>query len=198
MSLSGGFANAPIDVARSFRAVLKAMSRPGLRVALRADLAPPRPLSPETAALLLTLTDADTPVWLAAELATPDVCGWLAFHAGAQVVPAAASAMFAVATQASDQAYLISLAIGTAEYPDRAATVLLQLPSLGEADTLCLTGPGIETEASLDEAGLPPEIVAMLMRNADLYPLGLDVVLTAPGAVLGLPRSTRLGRKEPH
>ena len=90
------------------------------------------------------------------------------------------------------------LAIGTAEYPDRATTVLLQLPALGEVASLRLTGPGIPSEAALDEADLPREVVAMLMRNAELYPLGLDVILTAPGVMVGLPRSTRIDRKEPH
>jgi alpha-D-ribose 1-methylphosphonate 5-triphosphate synthase subunit PhnH len=195
---SGGFANASIDAARTFRVALKAMSRPGLRIGLRPDLVSPHPLAPEMAALLLTLSDTDTPVWLAPELATSEVREWLAFYAGAPVTPTAATAMFAVAAQVSDTVYLSSLAIGTAEYPDRATTVLLQLPALGEVASLRLTGPGIPSEAALDEADLPREVVAMLMRNAELYPLGLDVILTAPGVMVGLPRSTRIDRKEPH
>lgn len=195
-ALSGGFGAPSIDAARAFRSVLKAMSRPGLHVPLHAALVPPRPLSREAAALLLTLTDADTPVWLAHDLNGDAVRPWLAFHTGSPIATDPAKAMFAVAGKVSDQGYIRSLALGTAEYPDRAATLILDLPSLGEAPGLALTGPGIETEETLDPDSLPDGIVAMLMRNAELYPLGVDVILTAPAAVVGLPRSTHVVPKE--
>lgn len=190
-TLSGGFAEASVDAARSFRAALKALSRPGLLVPLRADLMPPRPMSAEVAALLLTLTDSDTPVWLAPALDNSALRQWIAFHTGSPVVADPARAMFAVARKDDAHSYIASLDLGTAEYPDRAATLILELPELGTGPMLALTGPGIESEITLT-AALPADIVASLERNAELYPLGLDIVLAAPGAIVGLPRSTRI------
>ena len=43
-ALSGGFADAPVQSARAFRAALEAMSQPG-RIVTLAGAAPPKPLS---------------------------------------------------------------------------------------------------------------------------------------------------------
>lgn len=190
-TFSGGFSNASVDAAKAFRAVLKAMSRPGLLVPLRSNLSPPPPLSAEVAALLLTLADADTTIWLAPGLVSEGVRRWIAFHTGSSVVADPARAMFAFARRDDDPGYIHALHLGSAEYPDRAATLVLELPDLDRGRSHTLTGPGVENKITL-AATLPGEVLVLLGRNAELYPLGVDVVLTAPGAIVGLPRSTRI------
>lgn len=187
---TGGFAEPPIESAAIFRAVLAAMSRPGLQVALATGVRPPSPLSTETAAVLLTLVDADTPLWVAPDLATADVCEWLRFHTGTPLVAEAEEAMFAVVTSSSPLAALPKLSIGSADYPDRATTLILQLARLGSEPTHELTGPGIESVVRFDAAVLPDEILTLIGRNRALYPLGIDLIVTTPGTVVGLPRST--------
>ena len=50
--------------ARSGEQVLDAMARPGTIHQVGANLSPPAPLNPATAAVLLTLVDNETPLWL--------------------------------------------------------------------------------------------------------------------------------------
>lgn len=187
---TGAFAEPPIESAMSFRAILAAMSRPGAKIDFATGVRPSSPLSSETAAVLLTLVDADTPLWLAPDLATNEICDWLRFHTGARYVTQPAQATFAVVSATSPLAGLPALPIGTAEYPDRAATLILQLSQIGHEATHELTGPGIESVFRFDATGLPAEVLALIDRNRTLYPLGIDVIVTAPGAVVGIPRST--------
>ena len=152
-------------------------------------------MTAEVAALLLTLTDADTPVWIAPGLDNDALRRWLAFLSGCPVATDPARAMFAVARRDDDHSYTRALDLGTAEYPDRAATLILELPDLDCTHPLTLTGPGIESEITL-AITLPEEVLALLGQNAELYPLGVDVVLAVPGAIVGLPRSTRIVQTE--
>ena len=95
----------------------------------------------EVAALLLTLTDADTPVWIAPGLDNDALRRWLAFLSGCPVATDPARAMFAVARRDDDHSYTRALDLGTAEYPDRAATLILELPDLDCTHPLTATRP---------------------------------------------------------
>lgn len=193
---TGGFTAPPIESAEIFRSVLTAMSRPGTPVDLNCSVRPPSPLSVETAAVLLTLCDADTPLWVAPDLAAESVLDWLRFHTSAPLVEVAAKAAFAAVSPASPLESVCELSIGTPEYPDRAATVILQLSRLGTESTLALTGPGIESAAWLDASDLPSSVLPVIDRNRQLYPLGIDLLITAPGKVVGVPRSSAVGSVE--
>jgi alpha-D-ribose 1-methylphosphonate 5-triphosphate synthase subunit PhnH len=82
---------------------------------------------------------------------------------------------------------LDSYRIGEAEYPDRSATLIVELTDL-RPEGATLTGPGIRDTARLSL----PETEAF-RRNARLFPLGLDFFLTAGDRVAALPRTTRVG-----
>ena len=83
-SLAPAFAEPGLESQSAFRAVMTAMSRPGLVQELRHDLSPPAPLSAGAATVALMLFDYETPVWLDAALAeAKDVSRWLRFHTGA-------------------------------------------------------------------------------------------------------------------
>ena len=67
MTLQTAF-NLPVqDAQQSFRRLLKAMSEPGVIVALHQLKHGWQPLGLATTSVLLTLVDGDTPVWLAPE-----------------------------------------------------------------------------------------------------------------------------------
>ena len=93
--LQPGFADPVAGAQACFRAVLDAMARPGRVREAGADLTPPAPLAPATAAVLLTLVDHDTPVWL--DQAAAAARAWIAFHCGAPIVAAIAACSFALA-----------------------------------------------------------------------------------------------------
>ena len=182
-TLDGGFATPPIDAAHAFRRVMEAMARPGT-VHMIAGAAPPAPLSPAAGAVILTLCDAETPLHLAGAADCDAVRAWIAFHTGAPLV-AAPRCMFAVGSWPA----LVPLSAyrpGTPEYPDRSATLIVEMEALS-AEGALLRGPGIEDSALLSL----PEIAAF-RGNAALFPLGLDFFLTRGARVAALPRSTQV------
>ena len=184
-SLQGGFADAPRDAARAFRALMTVMARPGQIVALD-GAAPPAPLSLAAGVLLLTLCDRETPLYLAEAHDTAQVRDWLSFHVAAPLV-GPEEAAFAL----GDWATLLpvsSYRVGTPEYPDRSATLIVECDEL-IASGAVLTGPGIANSSQL---ALPD--LTVLQQNATLYPLGLDFFFTSGAQVAALPRSTKLAQ----
>lgn len=180
-ALTGGFADAPTQSARAFRAILDALSRPGTIHDLT-GATPPAPLSPAAGVVLLTLADGTTPVYLAGETDTPEIRDWITFHTGAPLV-AAEQATFALGTWNALHP-LERFAIGTPDYPDRAATLIVERAALSATGPR-LTGPGIKDHARLS---LPE--TAAFRANRALFPLGFDCVFTAGHQIAGLPRSS--------
>lgn len=183
-SLEGGFADAPVAAARAFRAVLNAMARPGLIEAIE-GAQPPSPLSPAAGTVLLTMCDPEAPVHLAGPFDTPALRDWLSFHTGAPV-SAPEAAMFAIGRW-EDLMPVERFTIGSPEYPDRSATLIVEMPGFDAGHPARLTGPGIA-----DEARLCLPSIEIFQRNAALFPLGLDFIFTAGSQIAALPRTTKV------
>ena len=184
MQLTTGFANPPVDAARAFRVVLDAMAHPARIV----DLPPieaPAPCSPAAAIVLLTLVDATTPLHLAGAHDNDAIRDWVRFHLGAPLV-APQDAAFALGDWDA-LGPLASYPQGSADYPDRSATLIVECAALS-SDGVPLTGPGVQTEASL---ALPD--IAALQANAAQFPRGLDFLFTSGAQLAALPRSTQIG-----
>ena len=182
-TLSGGFDHPATQSAHAFRAMMEAMARPGTVHSLP-GAEPPAPLSAAAGAVLLTLCDADTPVYLAGDADCADVKSWLAFHTGAPLT-GPATCMFAVGTWKALMP-LSAYSIGTPEYPDRSATLIVESPWL-EGEGATLTGPGIRETATLS---LPE--TAAFQANQRLFPLGLDFIFTSGSTLAALPRTTKV------
>ncbi|MEM7211385.1 MAG: phosphonate C-P lyase system protein PhnH [Pseudomonadota bacterium] len=181
-SMQGGFANAPVDAAVAFRAAIEAMSRPGVVQSVAGAVAP-GPMSQAAAVLAMTLCDPDTPVWLTPSLDNDAIRGWFRFHTGAPLV-GRAEAMFAFG-QWEEMLPITDFSIGTPEYPDRSATLIVEVPEIGKAHTL--SGPGIRETASLTV----PDLHAVQLNSA-LFPLGLDFFLCTGDRLAALPRTTKV------
>ncbi len=182
-ALDGGFADPARDAAFAFRAVMTAMSRPG-EIATVNGAFGPAPMSPAAAATLLTLCDMDTGLHLAGEHDCEPVRGWVAFHTGAPVTDKA-KASFALGSW-QDLLPLADYPVGTAEYPDRSTTLIVECSQLSTAGAT-LKGPGIESTATLSL----PEIQGFV-ANHRLFPLGLDFIFTCGDRLASLPRSTEV------
>lgn len=76
--------------------------------------------------------------------------------------------------------------VGTSDYPDRSATLIVEMPALAPQGAI-LRGPGIKTQAHLSL----PDIDAV-QRNAAQFPRGLDFIFTSGERVAALPRTTRV------
>ncbi|WP_069298635.1 phosphonate C-P lyase system protein PhnH [Neptunicoccus sediminis] len=181
-ALSGGFGNAAQQSATAFRAIMNVMARPGMIETLDGAV-PPKGLSTAAGSLLLTLCDPETKLHLAGDLDSQPIRDWLTFHTGAPFVPAPL-ADFALGAW-DDLLPLTQYAIGTDQYPDRAATLIVELPALTQSGTT-LTGPGIKDQAQLSLPALEP-----FQSNAALFPLGCDFFFTSGDKIAALPRSTK-------
>ncbi len=182
-ALTGGFGDAPVDAARAFRGAMNAMARPG-RIEDLTGAVPPAPLSVAAGVLVLTLCDAETPVYLAGDHDAPAVREWITFHTGAPFA-GPDGAMFALGSWEA-LGPLEAYPVGTPEYPDRSTTLIVEMAEL-VADGAVLRGPGIRDTARLS---LPE--VAAFQHNAKAFPLGLDFFLTCGTRVAALPRATKV------
>ncbi|HEY4042730.1 MAG TPA: phosphonate C-P lyase system protein PhnH, partial [Rhodopila sp.] len=166
-----------------FRAVLDAMARPG-QVRAVAGVSAPAPLCAAAAAVLLTLVDQETPLWLDpdAEVAR----SWIAFHTGAppSVPPVAGGFVMALSLPE-----LTALPNGTDEMPETSATVILQVSALESGRRFLLEGPGLRQPTELRVDGLPNEFVTIWQQNHALFPRGVDLILCAGDRLAALPRS---------
>lgn len=197
--LAPGFADPVQEAQGAFRAVLDALARPGTPQALPTALRPPPPLTPELAAVALTLADADAPLWLDAALAGSEaVAAYLRFHTGAALVAAPERAAFALIAEPTACPPFARFAQGEPAYPDRAATLVLAVDRLAGDDgpaagvRLGLAGPGIRGATHLRAHPLPADFAARCAENHAGFPLGIDLLLVAPGRIAGLPRSTHV------
>lgn len=219
--LPRGFAHAAHNSQACFRAVLEAMARPGRVQALPADLLQglhhPDGLSPALAAVLLTLTDADTRVHWSEDLcpaAAP--AAWRAFgrfHTGSAEAadPAEADFAFTHATH-RPETLLAALPLGKDETPQHGATLVIEAATLQtveedaqgcvsrsahwpEADPtpwVRLTGPGIEHAHGLTVGGLSRAFWRARQALDAHFPCGIDLIFTCGDRVAALPRSTRV------
>jgi alpha-D-ribose 1-methylphosphonate 5-triphosphate synthase subunit PhnH len=175
-----------------FRAAMEAMASPGRIVVLRSGLAPPPPLNGPTAALLLTLCDYETPVWLDPAFAeNTDVATFLRFHTGAGLVRSPSDAAFAAIADAMAMLPLSAFAQGTAAYPDRSTTLIVQVETLAN-DGWRLEGPGIRGSTRLRAAPLSTDFSDRLLVNRAAFPRGVDIFFASADAIAALPRSVRV------
>lgn len=191
MTLETAFMLPVQDAQHSFRRLLKAMSEPGVIVALHQLKHGWQPLNIATTSVLLTLTDNDTPVWLSTALSNDIVNQSLRFHTNAPLVDMPEQAAFAVADGEISHAQLNALATGSAVAPETSATLVVQVPSLSGGRMLRLTGAGIAEERMIAPQ-LPDCLIHELTERPHPFPLGIDLILTCGERLLAVPRTTHV------
>jgi alpha-D-ribose 1-methylphosphonate 5-triphosphate synthase subunit PhnH len=80
-------------------------------------------------------------------------------------------------------------AIGSDTYPDRSATLVIEVPALGAGATHPWRGPGIDGVTDVAVGGLGADFWQGWAANHVLFPCGVDVVFAAGSHLLALPRS---------
>ncbi len=186
-----GFADTTLESQAVFRRGLAALSRPGtLQDCGEASVRLPG-VQPAAVALLLALLDQDCRLWLSPSL-NGAVAGYLRFHTGCVLVGEPRQASFALVSAPAELPPLGSFEPGSAEYPDRSTTLVVQVAALSDAGSLRLSGPGIRGEARLQAAGLGVDFLAQWRHNAKRFPCGVDVFLASGTRICGLPRTTRI------
>jgi alpha-D-ribose 1-methylphosphonate 5-triphosphate synthase subunit PhnH len=191
--LAPAFAEPVLASQKVFRAVMNATARPGEVVRLPETVASPPPLAPAAGALALTLLDFETPVWLDRPLAEEaEVAAWLRFHTGAPLVAEPERSAFAFIADPARVPDFANFALGSADYPDRSTTLVLQVERFGAGEPFSLAGPGIAGTRSFAAEPLPGDFFARLRANRGLFPRGVDLLLVSADAIAALPRSVRL------
>ena len=174
---------------RTFRTILRAMSRPGQVQHL------PEFAGEETAPveLLRCLVDNSTRVAvLGDDRLAEDLVQ------GCQCRPAkVAEADFIVVAPGADTSPLDQCRRGDLLYPDGGATIVYLVDGLTEdQDGIALSGPGIKTTIHLRVSGLGEGELSRLARLNRDFPLGVDamfLVRRRRGRLACIPRSTRIG-----
>ena len=200
-SMVAGFDNEAFGSQAVFRVALQALSHPGQILTMPMDAQLPQSGHGAAALLLLGLLDADTTVWMSESLAQSDAAAWLRFHTGCVCVSDPHEAQFLWLAQGKDQGQghdpicpsLAQLRQGSDAYPDQSATCVIEVQSLqASASGWVLQGPGIATQQALQVQGLTADFQAQWADNHGRFPQGVDVFLTTPTQVVGLPRTTRI------
>jgi len=190
-NISPGLQHPVLDSQRIFRAVLLTMSRPGTVTVLGNWPAPPSPLKPAAASVCLALADLDTPLWLESTIHS-DIQTYLRFHCGCPLTQKQEDASFAVVMDGNDLPDLKKFEAGTEEYPDRSATVIIQVRELNVGRGVTLTGPGIKDSTKLTVDGLDSGFWREFKKNSERFPLGYDVILASDTEIASLPRTVRV------
>ncbi|GLQ98016.1 phosphonate C-P lyase system protein PhnH [Dyella mobilis] len=184
------FANPVFDSQRNFRELLQAMARPAAPRELPVLPPSPAPIAPAAMAILLTLCDATTSVWL--QQPQPTAVDHLRFHAGLKLAERPEDADFALITDPTSMPPLDAFARGDLRYPDRSASVIVQVAGFGASHGAGkFSGPGIRDVETLAIEGLPHGFWQQRAELASQLPLGVDLYFVAAHQVVGLPRTTR-------
>lgn len=190
---NAGFDNPVLESQAMYRNLLSAMAQPGRIVSCELPMDVPAPLWPTTAAVALTLLDFDTPLWLdPAAAAVLPLSDYLRFHCGCPLVEASGNAAFAIISDPAELPPLHVFAAGTDEYPDRSATLLIQVERLDDSRGVILRGPGIESKQTFQAKGLPTGFWQQVQENHSGFPKGVDMIFCAQDRIAALPRSTQV------
>lgn len=159
----------------AFEALLRAIAEPGPAIGM-----PDAGFTPIIAALI----DRECVVY-----ATDPMIVSQLIQTGARIsYPEVAEFVFCHADEATDIAPRLTL--GSDYYPDDGATIVIET-RLGAGCKLKLTGPGIETDKTVQVGGLGDAFWNIRQGRAR-YPMGFDIILVDGQNVVAIPRSTQV------
>lgn len=191
-AIAEGFSN-PVGQSNTvFRRVLEAMSHPCRVLDCGVALAPPAPLGPAAAAVLLTLADLDAPIWLDGPARLPDVESFLRFHTGAPLVGDPGKAAFVVATAAKRAPSLHDLPQGSDLTPEQGCTLIIEADDLTTEDGYVMSGPGIAKPQRFVAHGISERFWIERWELQTRFPRGIDIVFTSGRMIAALPRTTKV------
>ncbi|MEZ8147985.1 phosphonate C-P lyase system protein PhnH [Enterovibrio norvegicus] len=187
--ITAGFDSPVHDAQQVFRELMEAMSRPGKRVSLdystqfgSASLAATQ--------VLLTLADNATRLWLSPHFGTDKaLIENIRFHCSSPLTELKSESVFAL-VRGSELEEFEGFNIGDEQYPDRSTTLIIEVDSLTEGDTLSFAGPGIQSTTEMKVKGLNPLLLLALVTKRSHFPHGVDILFTSGSDVIALPRST--------
>ncbi|WP_085906889.1 phosphonate C-P lyase system protein PhnH [Kiloniella majae] len=187
-----GFDNPVFDATAIFRTILDAMSHPGTVIETPIKCESPSKLNSSAASVLLALADMDTTIWLSPETECSNVADYLRFHTGCSLTKNSNHCDFAVLNGMEGPDQIANLPIGTAENPDRSATLIIAVDHFNAEQKAVLSGPGIKTTSELSPSPLNSKLWGWMKDNRNYFPCGIDVIFASPTHICALPRSSEM------
>jgi alpha-D-ribose 1-methylphosphonate 5-triphosphate synthase subunit PhnH len=178
-----------------FRACLDAMSRPGTVQVIVSDAEPPRGLGAAACAVLLSLLDQDTALWVEPSTVwrATDIAAYFRFHTGCTIAASIGDAEFVLASRFADLPALNTLRQGTPYFPEQGATLVLEVSALQSAFVRQLKGPGTTARSVLSAPDLNDSFLSQWQELRRGFPCGIDLFLTCGTQLCALPRTTKIG-----
>jgi alpha-D-ribose 1-methylphosphonate 5-triphosphate synthase subunit PhnH len=180
------------DTQAIFRITLDALARPGsvkqLPIAARGA-----PGNAWVAGVLIALLDGEISLAVQGVQDAEAVTRFVVQRTTARVVTVE-EADFVLADAATiDPEFLSRLKMGSLEFPDDSATLILQVSSLLQGRALTVVGPGIPEEMTIQVGADSAGWVGARRGLERLYPRGIDILLVDDdGRLAALPRSTHI------
>lgn len=187
-NIDPGFESNVFDSQLSFRLIMDAMARPGVKKELNLNLTPPKNLFGTTAAAILSLLDPDTSFYLSQD--DKNIEDWIRFHCGSKPGESKDLTSFAIILDSYDLD-IEEFSYGTFPRPDLSTTFIIQTENIEEAErenSLILTGPGIKESRCVKIEGINKKI--LMARKKFVFPLGADFIFTDQKGFLAIPRTT--------
>jgi len=198
--MAPGFTDATSQSQVVFRSALDAMARPGTSIYLAPAslVSASTPGSAAAASVLLALLDQDCTLWLSPTLAAGPAAAWLRFHTGCQLEEDCSKADFVWAASIAELPPLKRLKQGSAEYPDQSTSCVIDVngwhaAGVSDADAVTLRGPGVRDVLTLSVNGMDASFVLQHHAMQEHAPCGVDIFFCSGDALMGFPRSVRLG-----
>lgn len=186
MTLLASFSHPVADAQRAFRRILKAMSEPGVMVSL-----PTLPAwgnaSCAATAVMMTLVDRETPLWIDDALRDDALLSNLRFHTGAPITDSM-DAPFAL-LHAKSSIGIDRFSPGDNVSPEKSSTLIIDVTALSGGLTLRLRGPGLQERRAIAPQ-LPESVLHYLRDRHHRFPQGIDLIFTCGENMMALPRST--------
>lgn len=173
----------------TFRQALSAISSPGDVIEVPVTPETPKSVDPAAAALLLALLDQDTVLWVSPGLSGGGADAYFRFHTGCRITGTPEEAGFLLVAGPQDCPPLKTLNRGSDEYPEQAATLIVQVKGLASAEGWLLRGPGIAGSRRLCVAGLADRFAAEWQEMRRDFPRGVDIFFVNGSRMAALPRS---------
>ncbi|GLR10950.1 phosphonate C-P lyase system protein PhnH [Mixta theicola] len=180
MSLLASLNRPVVETQPVLRRILKAMNEAGVVVTLPCAQRWAG-LSPAATALLTTLNEADTPLWLDEYLDTPALRERLHQASSAPLSHQRPAALALLHSDSNPDLHAVAAAGGT---------MILEVPALNGGLTLRLRGPGIQERRAVAPQ-LPPQVIEFL-REWPLNGQGINLLLTCGDMLMVLPRTAQV------
>ncbi len=193
MAFSSGYESRAVEASHDFRVLMNALSRPGTRQPVPHNTEKVEGLNAGSVVAALTLCDHETTVFLEESDANDKVHDFLTFRCGCTIITDVADADFLFFASFPPPSVLDTLKTGSSQYPDRSATAIIQVDTIEQTGSLNFQGPGILDRHLLGISAIGSDFIDWWAGNNQRFPLGIDAFLTTDDAIVGLPRTVKIG-----